>query len=407
MGWIDDFMDSTKELESPRSFFYWAAMSAVSAVVMKNVFIQRRKDMRLYPNTFILTIAKSGMRKGVPVNAAKELVHLVGTTRVLSGRNSIQGLIKELAHTSTRPGGGAPITHSSGFLASGELATFLIEDPQAFPILTDLYDTHYHEREWKNTLKGTGVERLEGPCLTMLGASNQALFKEAVPPSSYSGGFIGRTLLIVEERRHTKNALIDPEGDAEIPGVVDFVDYLRFLSSLRGPFTWNESAKARYKEWYATFEPESMDDRTGTADRISDHILKVAMLESLANRGDMVLSLDDVERGLEAVLTSTSNVDRVVGGIGKSEIGEGVKIVVDELAGRPGYTITRRKLLELHYKDFDSLVLDRIVETGIQSGFFAQTMPGGHITYTLQTKWANVMDEIRRRRESIGKAQKG
>ena len=93
---IEDFLDRTKDAESPRSFFYWSALAAISAVVKKNVYINKR-IYRLYPNLYIMFIAKSGLRKGFPVKMAQKIVEAIEVTKVISGQNSIQGIITELS----------------------------------------------------------------------------------------------------------------------------------------------------------------------------------------------------------------------------------------------------------------------------------------------------------------------
>ena len=106
-----------------------------------------------------MLLGKSGLGKGWPINLAKELVTCVDTTRVISGRNSIQAVVKELGTITTR-NGRPPIPDSRGFLVSGEFVNFVIQDPHSLSILTELYDTHYNTT-WKNTMKGAGIDTLE------------------------------------------------------------------------------------------------------------------------------------------------------------------------------------------------------------------------------------------------------
>src|SRR6266704_1581124 len=162
----------------------------------KNVYLDRYYYI-LYPNIYVFLVARSGLRKGNPVNLAKKLVQEVGVTRVISGRNSIQGVLKDLGKAHSTPNG-TIVKDAAGFMISGELASFLIKDPEALTILTDLYDTHVNEPEWKNTTKTQGIDTLKNPCITLLGATNEEHFQDAVPTNAIGGGFIGRTSIVFE-----------------------------------------------------------------------------------------------------------------------------------------------------------------------------------------------------------------
>src|SRR6476469_10441112 len=106
MTWLDEVMRATDEVESPKSFIKWAALSAIAAVVKNNVYLDKHY-YKLYPNIYVMLIAKSGMRKGFPVAMAKELVKSIDNTRVIAGRNSIQGVLKTLSTSYTRENGKA------------------------------------------------------------------------------------------------------------------------------------------------------------------------------------------------------------------------------------------------------------------------------------------------------------
>ena len=41
MSWLTKITDAHHEVESPEIFFYWSAMAAMSAVVKKNVYLNR------------------------------------------------------------------------------------------------------------------------------------------------------------------------------------------------------------------------------------------------------------------------------------------------------------------------------------------------------------------------------
>src|SRR6187399_1697277 len=115
-NWLHDLVVQHDELESPESFWYWGGLSAISAVVKDNIWIDRQIH-NLYPNIFVMFHADSGLKKGPPISMAKQLVRGVGGTRIISGRSSIQGILKELGTAQTQPGGKV-INKSTAFICS-------------------------------------------------------------------------------------------------------------------------------------------------------------------------------------------------------------------------------------------------------------------------------------------------
>src|SRR5208337_3505809 len=217
--WLETLLESTKEAEAPERYFWWAGLCAISAVIGKKVFLQRGPFYRLYPNIYVaLVSARSGLRKGIPIMIAKKMVQDLDSVRVISGCNSIQGLIKELSMQQTFKSG-AVVNQAQGLMISDEFESFITEDPRALTYLTALHNTHEHEESWKKRLKGSPLEELKSPCLSLLVASNEALFESMVKQKDIEGGFIARTFVVHESKRKKINSLI--YTDEEIVKLID------------------------------------------------------------------------------------------------------------------------------------------------------------------------------------------
>lgn len=314
---------------------------------------------KLYPNIYVLIVGKSGLRKGPPVNLAKALVKAVGNTKMITGRASIQAVIAELARAYTVPGGGVPLTGAAAGLFSSEFASFLISDPQALTILTDLYDGHYNP-EWVNMTKISGQEKLTAPCITMLGASNEIHLKDAIPDNAMGGGFLARTFIIYADKKSSVNPLLDkPEGLLPWDALVN---PLMQISKVRGEFKWTSEGKELYRAWYSKFaEQDTSDDHTGTLERIHDHILKTAMLISLSRQPDLELRFSDIEESIRACQDFVPGAKRVaLGQVGKSISAPGTAVLLRDLITNPEHSITRAEALQKMWQHFDSFELDRI-----------------------------------------------
>ena len=364
MTWIDAVVEANSENEAPAKFFYWSAMASISAVVRKNVFLDRFY-YKLYPNIYVFLIAKSGMKKGVPVTLARNLVTKAGTSRIISGRNSMQRIVQDLGKAFSLENGGV-IKDAQGFLVSGELAAFLVKDPDALTILTDLHDTHAYEDVWTNSLKGTGVDKLRSPCLTLLGATNEDHFAEAVPQNAIGGGFIARTFIVFSLEKGKLNSLT--EAPTKIVDTSYLSEYLKEVAKMKGEFQWTAASKKTYDKWYYSFMASDANDPTGTMNRIGDQILKVAMIISMAQEPDLILKESHVLEAIDVSTACLAGMQQVTMGAGKSNLAFQTKIVMRELLQQKEHKISRQKLLQKYWGEFDGFDLDRIIETLIGAG---------------------------------------
>src|SRR5215475_5432623 len=208
-NWITDVMEECNHVETPKSWIWWSLCSAVSAAAGNNYKLITLKGNLVYkPNIYVLLLGDSGLGKGFGINLSKLLVQAADVTRVIAGRSSIQAIVQELGTTRSRENGHHPFTDSRGFIVNGELSSAVITDPDSLTILTDLYDGHYNP-EWTNLLKGDGAKKLTEPYITTLFGSSQSHFYDKIPQANIEGGYIGRTLIIYEEKRFQHINLLD------------------------------------------------------------------------------------------------------------------------------------------------------------------------------------------------------
>lgn len=382
MDFIQELMDSTTELESPRSFFYWAGLAAVSAVVMDNVWLSRGEQegttsnfYNLYPNIYVMLHADSAMKKGPPVNLAKELVKKAtnGLPKIISGRSSIQGMLKLLGTAQSMPGGKI-LNKSAGFIASSEFTSSIVEDRAAMTILTDLYDRNWNDGEWKSLLKMEEFS-LKDPILTLLAAINEAHFDDFIGAKDIQGGFIGRMFVIAESQTATLNPLINKLN--RVPDRPKLIAYLHTLTTLKGPFkslAGTEQGKL-YHEWYMDFyqniRSQKVKDDTGTLGRFGDSVLKIAMCLSLSRSTELEIDMTTMQQAINVSEKLISNVRKTtLGKKGKAENLYLKTLIMQELLTREPHMITRENLMKkcfMHYSSVDEFneVMGVFMEVGM------------------------------------------
>jgi hypothetical protein len=207
-----------------------------------------------------------------------------------------------------------------------------------------------------------------------------------------TGGFIARTMIVEEVKRATKNPLLDkPENVLDIKKLAD---HLKKLALLEGEFKWDAEAKEAYRKWYMAWNPEDREDKTGTANRIHDQILKVSMLLSLARGTDLTIKPEDLTMATKACSRFERTARTVTSGHGgQSEFGPKIKLLIDELIVAPQNSIKRSTVLG----DLDAFDLDRVVSTLVQAGALNERKIKNDIVYEASKK---LIDEYKKK-ESV------
>lgn len=394
--WLEEVLKSTKELESPKRYFLWAALCAVSAVIKDKVWVDRGGAYRLYPNIYVILHGPSGLRKGLPIALAKNLVSLVGNTRVISGRATIEGIIQELATAQSTPNG--MISDSAGFIVASEFAASIVKNPMAITILTDLFDRQYHSGDWKNILK-QGPEKLKAPIITLFGGANEAQFRDAINNRDILGGFLGRTFMINETSRNTVNSLAYKLTDP--PNAEALSIYLRELVQVQGEFKVTDDALALYDNWYRDIVGEDVDDETGTVLRIGDHVFKVAMLFALTVHPELTITESSMRTAIRLVEPLIPSAQKTASGKGKSSLAEQTQRVIEVLMASPNRSISRERLLATNWKDFDALDLDRIMLTLVHSNVVKESQEEkGKMYYQITEEAVEQINNFRGRKRS-------
>jgi len=403
MNFLGEVLSSTSELEAPRAFYYWAALSAIAAVMKDNVWVNRH-IYKLYPNIYVMLHADSGLKKGPPISLAKDIVKKTGVTRIISGRSSIQGILKEIGTAESAPGGKILYGGKSiAYIVSSELTSSLVEDGAAATILTDLYDRHYNEGSWKSLLKMEHFA-LKDPTINMLTATNQSHSDDFFSQRDVQGGYYARTFIIYETKRNAINSLM--QAPTKVPDKDALAEYLLKISHLKGEFSGLLNADNSltpvgkfYDDWYKDFckviDEQSVKDSTGTINRFGDSVLKVSMLLSLARSDSMEITMEDMVEAISNCELLIGNARRTTyGKNGDKQFSIRKTLVIDELLLRSNHTISRTQLLKKYWMHGNSLEWDAVMNNFSDSGMIVMESVGDQILYVMPEKQVKQINDF-------------
>lgn len=386
LNWLDSLVSECSHVETPHSWLWWSFLSCVSAAAGNNYYLKSLKGDLIYkPNLYIMLLGESGLGKGFPVSRAKRLVSAAEVTRVIAGRSSIQAIVQELSRAKPAGEGKPPMIDSRGYIINGELSTAIIADPDSLTILTDLYDGNFNP-EWTNLLKGDGAEKLKDPYITALFGSSPAHFYDSIPQVNIDGGYIGRNLIVFEEKRSHDVDLLDDEGDEEDKKEGDkfddyvapkFVPHLTAIQTRKGRLKPSQDARELFNTWRKNWRINQKPDKTGFLNRVPDHTLKVAMCLHLAEWDfDGEITRLHMETAIEKVTNLVYANKRTVEGRGPDPLAASSKQVLDYLLAAENQTLMRKQLLWKGYGVYNSFTLDQVLENLTEMGWIKKVKLG-------------------------------
>ena len=378
MDFIKSFLQYTEHYESPTAFWKWSAYATIAAILRDSIYISQM-DKKLYPNIYVLIMADSAVqRKDLPVELSTLFVSKISNTKVINGRSSIQAILDELAKAGHNDQG-IMLKGGSALFSASELSANIVNDPEAINILTDIYG---FKENYVSRLRSGGFH-IKNVCFTMLAASNKELLIPFFDNKAVYGGLLGRTFLILPDEFRAGNSLWNTHKRP-----FEFEDLLKMLANiamLRGEMYVEESAKAEYDNWYLPFRKsyEKKPDKSGVAGRIHTSVLKVAMINAVNQTLELVLRKTHIEEAINDCLQLMNNYSQLTMSSGKSPNAEVGAIILTEIIEAPDHTLSKRKLLQKHWNDFDNETMDKVINTLVTAGFVMQSVENNDIVYKL------------------------
>ena len=278
-GWLGEFVyDYGKVIESPDSFLFWSGVATLSAVVRRKLSI-RFGTRSLYPNFYIILVARTGAaRKGAPIKAAEFFARTIPDINFID-RTTTERLPHDLSYRIQTIGGQTQRVpcDASGFMCAEELVAFIGDQSYNSDVLKFLIEW-WDCPDSKNvrSLKH-GILQLTNLYITILGGTTPDWLQGSLSSLVAGGGMLNRTLFIVEER--TPKMIPWPQAPDDNTKQ-RLIQQLAHIDSLQGEFVVTEEALRWTDIWYKDFRQqlESNEIEAASLERKQVHMIKLAML---------------------------------------------------------------------------------------------------------------------------------
>lgn len=376
LDWISGFMKYTEDSESPTLYRLWTAISCVAAALQRKCYLDMGM-LTFYPNLYIILIGPSGVRKSTAMEPGRELLEDIGI-RLSSQAITLQQLIrsiKQASNTEVDPVSGEVQFHCSLTVLSKEFTVFLgYQNKELMSHLCDWYDC---DKRWTYETIQRGKEEIIGIWVNIIGATTPQLIQSSLPLDAIGGGLTSRMIMIHEDKKEKSSPFVKKDKVLQIKLRND----LEKIYLLRGQFKFTPDFLDSWISWYTrqeTHAPNFHDPRfDGYISRRPAHVIKISMVMSASERGDMILNSKDFERAVGALETAEIRMSRVFSGVGQSRFASLIEPVFAHIVTVKTTNLT--ELMRIFYHDADLWTMERVLEVLEAQKYI--TRMGNKITY--------------------------
>lgn len=361
-NWLHSFLDWTlPRSESPESIILWTGLSTIASIVKRKVYFPKSLmgSYIMYPHLYVLAVAKPGVvRKTTSIGYSEELLNNIPDVTISSSATSDSKLIETLAGS---PDGAITIY-------SGEFGTFMsISKEKMYDLLTDLFDGKI-KHDMATRLHG--LEMVLQPCVNLLAATTPKWLASQPPEVLTGGGFSSRVIFIYEQTVRQREMYYDHLNFDQFEEIkADLIHDLEYIATLEGEFRHDSvETKEAMRAWYLSTADDPIDDERveGYFQRKPAHLHKVCMLLSLAERDDLLITMDHFQQALALLESIEKKMPKALTNFGKNPYSEEMEKVREFIQSHG--RVPKSKLLARFYNNLTAAALEDVVSALVVIG---------------------------------------
>lgn len=354
-NWLETYGEWTvPRSEAPESLIIWAGLFTIASVAKRHVYFPKSLmgSYDIFPNLYVVYVGPAGVvRKSTTMGYGENLLMQTEHVNVAPTAMSASKLVEYLSETDD----------GSVSILSSEFATFMnISQEVMYDLLTDLYDGKlkhdYSTREH-------GLEEVENPCVNLLGATTPDWVSERMPEYALGGGFASRTIFIFENKVRQRKLYYRLRWSDYIEMEKKLLHDLAHIRELSGEFKHDSEKTLHWvEEWYKeTADREVESEKVeGFANRRHVHAHKIAMLLSMAESDDLIVTRGHFEAAIKMLDSVEIKLPRVFSAVGRSPYSSDIESVRDYIEAQG--KVERKRLLQRFYHNLTKDNLDEVLK---------------------------------------------
>lgn len=370
MGWIEHYLQLAQHTEPPKEFQVWCAIAELGHVLGRKVWLDQF-SFKIFPGQMMVLLCSDSAvaRKTTAMRGVGRLIETLSEAdrNIIPQRVSSATLLDAMNRVNEQ----GEQLDAIGLIFAEELGTFFSREHarQDLPTLvTELNDAK--EGLWQAPTRTYGTVVLKNPCLGMIAGITPTGLAKEVPEQIRRTGFLGRCIVVHAKGTGTPQPLTKrPPYQQKLEAWLQ-ADLMR-LAALKGEFTWSAEGSTWFESWYLKhFSEASLMKSTlaqsGWMARKHVHLLRVAIILTAAERSELVLQVDMLEKALTLLDHVQRKQPQAMAQVGVAAQQERKDLLLEKLvelstkSGNGSWVDIRRLYGRVHrrYKDYADLEVD-------------------------------------------------
>jgi len=245
------------------------------------------------PAIYVFLVGPSGYGKNESIAQARKFVSILPTVPLYEGRISGPALMREIGNAQTNVAGNDPTPKL--WLVTPELSFSLGEGPKAMDfikIVTETFSMAGKSITVKDSTLTYGQATIVKPCLNWLAGTTVKWLKRSVTQDDVEAGFGSRVFMVyVEPNYGYDNRVVRPIIPENYWELRDAIQArCEHITRLSGDFSMTVAARQVEEVWYMSRPAPRSELVAAWWQREKELCLKMAMILSLCERDDLVIT---------------------------------------------------------------------------------------------------------------------
>ena len=373
--WLASYLNFTEATEAPTYIHYWTGVSAIAAILGRNVWFPL-DTFRWYANHYIILVGPPDViSKSTTMKIGMDLVKAVNGFEMGPNSCTWQALVKYMEeHEQDREFTPGKITKVAPCtITVSELGNFLkTNDGEMLDMMISLWDGDTIN---KMLIKEGGSVFIERPLLNFNGCTTPSWIRRSIPLDMLEGGLLSRMILVYANK---KAKLVPYPNKGNVTGYAlkkaQLVADLETIGKLRGAFKLSPDAEKFGSDWYIKTFGKDLSDDVGSRDLITrkqSHIHKLAMVISASRRDTLVIEKQDLSDALDQINMLSDYRRIVLQEVGKTTQSSLADDFIHYIATH-GSVPTATAYQEFHSKFPSNLEFQNMLQGAVSAGFIEQ-----------------------------------
>lgn len=380
MDFLQQFQRMCEGTEVPPIFGRWTALSGITAVLGRSVWINRG-HFTLYPNLYIVLTAGAASRKSASLDMLENALLDMDEElmpNMTSQRESPEAFIEEL-RTTIMDRHGVLKPACMGYGLYDEFVTFMNRRSYESG-LGDLVNSLFNcRRMFKYRTKARGVETIQNGWFSFVGAATIEGLRENLPEASIGAGLTSRIIFVYND--HVPDPVPCPPDKSDVTR--DMTRELSRLAQMNGEVRMDQGANDAfndiYCDWYLNSSFREHPMLRGYWGRRGDHLIKIAMILAVGVDHSFTITSHHIDNAREILEDTERNIPAVLSEIASGNVGIDNNHVA--VAIRKAGRINRSDLMRRLSYRMDAEALDKALVTLKESRQIREEIHGRTTTY--------------------------